>query len=148
MALVVADGVDVDPCELRESADRHRFHAKFLFVRGRPYTLEYGPESTVDGGEAGIPNDQSAAGTPRDLKRVFGYGPIRRNNPMSDDAKVLRTAAIAAHTRGDHELAAEVFRRVLMNHPGTPEARDAVVYLTEDRRLPPDVTRARAERRT
>lgn len=40
--------------------------------------------------------------------------------------------------RGDPLLAAEVFRRILMLHPGTPEAREAVVYLTEGRRIPED----------
>jgi hypothetical protein len=60
---------------------------------------------------------------------------------MSDDAQGLRRAALAAHARADFDLAAEVFRRILMTYPGTPEARDAVVYLTEGRRLPRDPMR-------
>jgi hypothetical protein len=57
---------------------------------------------------------------------------------MSEDPQGLRRAALAAHARGDFELAAEVFRRILMAYPGTRAARDAVMYLTEGRHLPRD----------
>jgi hypothetical protein len=56
---------------------------------------------------------------------------------MSEDPQGLRRAALAAHARADFDLAAEIFRRILMTYPGTPSAREAVLYLTEGRHLPP-----------
>jgi hypothetical protein len=57
---------------------------------------------------------------------------------MNDDtAYALRTAANAAHERGNIAEASALFRKILELHPHSNEAADAVYYLTSGHRRPP-----------
>lgn len=45
-------------------------------------------------------------------------------------AQYLREAASAAHQRGDTDAAAEIYREIVERFPGSPQAVDAVFYLS------------------
>jgi hypothetical protein len=86
----------------------------------------------------------SNGGTPLALGRVL-FGQYKNNGEsMPDNAKTLLKSAIVTHEGGHTEMAAEIFRRILMAYPGTAEARIAVYYLTEGFCLPPGVGAASA----
>ena len=61
----------------------------------------------------------------------LGHPSITPDGALPITAHDLHRLAFVANGKRDDLLASTLFRRVVLGHPGTPEAQDAVRYLTE-----------------